>query len=836
MKSRISVTLLVLLTFGFPGNSQQRFYKIFEEPDYHYLMDMIAVDENRLAFITSKFFYHTDGNGKVLFQRELKHGSTSSTPQSLICDQEGSFWIALTVFDPAGSRKVLYKYSSGGQILKTVDLGVSYSLENMQMVSLSDNKFFLSYQDRDQSGNAAVRLLLLDKLGNKIWEKQATDTISRRYSIKKGPNNTADIYYQRLDNKQFMVATADVAGNIHGTNINLIVPANTLYNTNNFTRTDDGFIFCGVHHKNVPLLSDGLIYKADKTGNILWQKTVDIRLLDDFTNIEAVADGYILLSYSGADRVGSSTEGDVVLIKTDKQGNKIWTRAFGGPRSDYARHLRMLDQSIVFAGQSSYPNTTSTIPFLCKTDLKGELIPDRPFEPAAVATMKIIETPIQQYPMTMVKSAPGPNTSLLTGGNFLKREEDQLYPFVTRNDKNAKQVWYKQLSDYPARLTTFTQIKQNEYVAVTERKSLFGSLCDIHKLDETGKILWTTQVAANGIRDAVSTSDGGMLLTGTYDISYINYETLLIKLDASGNVQWNKTIGDLHLWETGRKIIETTEKDFLITGHATMEHSFISSAYLLKIDANGNKLWSKTYADGLGVDGGYDLIITPDQGYLIAGTANKQPFTEQDLLLIKTDKNGNQLWRKTHHIHLMDEGFQVMNSTGGGFLVAGTTAEPNAGPLEKYIYVMKTDAEGQNKGIRYFGKQGSQTMNPSIIVLSSSDTIITGTTQNGYGQESIFLTTLEDFTPGGEPQNPIAGLYPNPSNGISSFVFNTTETGDLRIQIYDPTGRLVRHINRTKTTASFKEDLDISALPTGTYFVSIWFNGKRNSIKWLIIR
>jgi hypothetical protein len=836
MIARIIFTLVFTITCNLFLNAQQGFYKVFPEKDYHSLRDMTVINDNHFAFITSDFFYRIDGTGNILLKKEIGHGSSSSV-ESVLCDQEGNFWIAFISYNSQGDPgKVLYKFSPNGQVLKTIDLGPSYSVETMKLLASSNNTFFLAYKDRSPSGNTAVRLSLLDKAGNTIWNKQVTDTIYNRYAIKKGINNTVDLYYELKDDRQGQIATIDATGNISLKKINLIDPVDSDYYTSDFVRTNDGIVFCGLENKSYPSLSDGLIYKADNNGNILWQNTLNIKLSDNFYNIEAVADGYIILSITGFETIASDTEGDIVMIKIDKQGNKVWTKAFGGPKMDYARQLYVAGQHIAFAGQSSYPASSVSVPFVCKTDLNGNISSDLPFEPAPAAKMKSIETPLLQYASTMCQSAPGPNESIISGGNFIKTEDDYTYPFITRSDKNAKQIWYKQLADHPATLKVLKQIRPNEYIAVTEMKDIFANLYDVYKLDETGKIAWTKQVSASAIRDVIATRDGGLILAGTLDISFINYETLLIKLDGSGNEQWNKKIGDLRVWESGKKIIETPEQDFLIVGSSQPEFDIVSSIYVLKINAQGNKLWSKTFTDGISADFGYDVVITSDQGYLLAGSSNKQPFTNKDLLLIRTDKNGNQLWRKTYDIHLMDEGFQVINSSGGGFLVLGTTAEPQAGVLEKYIYVMKTGVNGSNDGIRYYGKNGSQTMHPSLTVLSSGDTIITGTAQEIYGEERLFMTTLEEFIPGSQPERSSIELYPNPSIGSSSLVINTAETGDVIIGIYDQGGRLIKQISRKKTGTLFKEDLNVPSLATGTYFVSVWFNGKRENIKWLIVK
>lgn len=826
----------LLLCAGFTSRAQEGFYKVFPSQDYQSINDLLVVDNNNYVFITTAYFYQIDGSGNIKTQKEFKQG-TYSELESVIRDGEGNFWIASIVFNGMNnSKKVLYKLNSNGQLLNTISLNDPQPFGEMRLISSSNNNFFLSYPANAANGNSAIRVALIDKNGNRIWEKQATDTIYYNYLVKDGPNNSADIFYEHINDRRSELVNIDANGQITKQAINLKDPADGGYYTSDFHRVNDGIIFSGVEQKTLALNTDGLVYKTDVNGNISWIKTMNIKLGDNFFNVEPVSDGYLVLGSSGIPNTTSDREGDILLHKLDRSGNHIWTKAFGGARMDYARYLCVLEKNILFAGQSSYPGQSVSIPMVCKTDLNGELKSDLPFQLQAEDKLRILETPVSDQSLTLTQSAAGPDGSVISGGNLFLVDNDETYPFVVRNDKDRKHVWYKQLSDYPAALKLFKQIRPNEYIAVAEVKDIFANYYDVYLLDEKGKIAWQSSIGANSIKDVIATRDGGMLFTGTLDISFVNYETLLIKLGPDGKQQWNKKIGDIGVWETGRKIIETPEQDFLIVGNAQKEFDIISSLMILKIDRDGNKRWSKTFSDGTTTDLGYDVVITPDDNYLFAGSSNKQPFTNKNLLLIKTDKNGNLIWRKTQDIHLMDEGFQIMNSSGGGFLLAGITGEPAAGVLEKFIFIAKLDDDGNRTGTNYFGKRGLQTMSPCLTILTSGDTVLTGTIQERYGKETMFIVKLNGSITREEQQEEFIKLYPNPSTGSSTLWINNTTEGDLSISIFDQTGKRISNTHRKKTAIMFKEDIAIPGAAAGVYYVSVWLNGKCTTVKWLVIR
>lgn len=828
------IPALLILCICNALNAQQGFYKVFPAANYHNATDLFAIDHNNYVLLTSDHFYRLDDKGNIKAEKVISEG-TYSQLESVTRDNDGLFWIAATVFDDINtSRKVLYKLDPSGQVLLTRSFTSANSFEDLRLISSSNNTFFFAYKDRAASGNGATRALLLDKNGNTIWNKQVSDTLYNRYVIKSGPGNSADIFYQKQSDLGSMIVSISNTGDTTTQTIHPGDPADTDYYVSDFIRTNDGFAFTGVEYKTQPLLTDGLVFKTDAAGNVSWLKKFNIRLGDNFFNIARVGDGYIVLGASGLTDWGSSTDGDILLLKLDQQGNKIWTRAFGGAKMDYARHLRVLDQHILFAGQSSYPGQSVSIPAVCKTDRNGDILMALPFQPEPASVMKKVETPVSDESLSLVQTAEGPDESLLSAGNIFQKADDGIYPFVVRNDKNGNDLWHIRLSDYPATMKVFKRIRPNEYVAIIEVKDLFTNWYDIYKLDEKGKKTWTGNLRASNIKDVTGTRDGGMLITGAMDISFVNYETFLLKLDASGNKQWEKTIGDLRVWETGRKIIETPEQDFLVAGNVQTEYDLASYLYALKIDKNGNKLWSKKLTDGITTDVAYDVIITPDQGYLFAGSISKQPFTNRDLILVKTDKNGNIAWKKTADLHLMDEGFQVMNSNDGGFLLTGTTAEPQAGALEKFVFVAKTDASGEIKGARYYGKRGLLTTNPYLTVLSSGDTVLSGTTQEEYGKEFLFTVKIQGDMPGRDPAGSFVRLFPNPSPGSSTLWISGPATGAVTIAVYDRTGKKIKDLYHQKTSNSFREEISIPGLPAGVYYVNVWLNGTSNTIAWLV--
>jgi hypothetical protein len=130
--------------------------------------------------------------------------------------------------------------------------------------------------------------------------------------------------------------------------------------------------------------------------------------------------------------------------------------------------------------------------------------------------------------------------------------------------------------------------------------------------------------------------------------------------------------------------------------------------YLIKIDANGDCVWSKTYniskLHGLGNN---LAISTNDNGYIMAGSAIHENFKGNKTYLIKVDSVGNELWRKVIGI---DEDKEIVSTIvqtneNGYIMVGECLMYPDAGNAYSGVFVIKTDSDGNTLWVkRYFEK------------------------------------------------------------------------------------------------------------------------------------
>ena len=189
----------------------------------------------------------------------------------------------------------------------------------------------------------------------------------------------------------------------------------------------------------------------------------------------------------------------------------------------------------------------------------------------------------------------------------------------------------------------------------------------------------------------IQTSDGGYAIAG-YTSSFGAGETdvYVVKLDAHGNLQWTTTIGGPES-DGGNSLIQTSDGGYAIAGYTSSFGAGGHDVYVVKLDANGNLQWTTTIG-GKKEDVGTSLIQTSDGGYAIAGFTSSFGAGEWDVYVVKLDAHGNLQWTKTIGGENDDWGYPLIQTAGGGYAIAGDTKSFGAGKRD--VYVVKLDKNG----------------------------------------------------------------------------------------------------------------------------------------------
>jgi len=271
--------------------------------------------------------------------------------------------------------------------------------------------------------------------------------------------------------------------------------------------------------------------------------------------------------------------------------------------------------------------------------------------------------------------------------------------------------------------------------------SLFFSSC----VQASEGIVWMKQYGGSGddvLYSSIKTLDNCILLVGkSNSFTDTHYEIYVVKIDQNGELLWSKTYGDevMEYDDAGYSAIETSD-GYLITGKIVSEVGIGDDVFLLKIDHNGNKKWIKNYG-GNAWDWGNDLLQNPDNSIIILGTTQDFAFSYYETLVIKTDANGNELWRRAYEDsgHLYPS--SIIRTPDNNYLITGTATDGT----NKYadVFVLKIDANGNSIWFKKYGGINRESGN-KIIQTSDGYVVIGSTNSMGSGKYDIYLIKIDN--------------------------------------------------------------------------------------------
>lgn len=355
-----------------------------------------------------------------------------------------------------------------------------------------------------------------------------------------------------------------------------------------------------------------------------------------------------------------------------------WVKTFGGTRTEFGYSVQQTDDcGYVIAGatQSFGPGYWNV--YLIKTDINGNVR----WEKTYGGTNSDRGYSVQQ-------TADG--GYIVAGHAFSFNPTGSAKVYLIKTDESGTLLWEKTYSrESGAAGSSIQQTSDGGYIVAghTWSNDTGESYAYLIKTDQKGNVLWerTYGPTGNATAEAIQqTSDGGYIVTGVSDA-----DVYLIKVDESGDVQWEKTYGGYN-WDSGYSVQQTSDGGYIVAGGTRSIGAGWTDVYLLKTDASGSLLWEKTFG-GTAADISHSAQLTDDGGYILAG------FTwsfrnKADVYLIKTDSNGNMVWSSAHTLGYHAWGHSVQQTHDGGYIVTGHTLSLN--PINYDILLIKTDENG----------------------------------------------------------------------------------------------------------------------------------------------
>lgn len=293
-------------------------------------------------------------------------------------------------------------------------------------------------------------------------------------------------------------------------------------------------------------------------------------------------------------------------------------------------------------------------------------------------------------------------------------------------------------------------------------------------------IMWENTIQGydkDYLKTAIPTNDGGYLLGGysnsnsgwgdKQDDSNGGLDLWILKLNESGEIEWQKTIGgDEDESLAGEVLIQLDDGSFLIgansqsgiSGDKTSPSYGERDFWVLKLDNVGNILWQKSYG-GSDVDFLYKIVTTADGGFAVTGfsmsniSGNKTEDSkgEQDYWFVRLDSDGNILWDKTLGGAEMDVAITIVELEDGGFFLGGLSESNISGDksensigLEDF-WLVKLNESGEIVWDKTIGGSGPDFL-VEVVYIAENEYFLVGFSQSDIsGQKSENSRGEDDF-------------------------------------------------------------------------------------------
>ncbi|MCP4699449.1 MAG: PKD domain-containing protein [Gammaproteobacteria bacterium] len=385
------------------------------------------------------------------------------------------------------------------------------------------------------------------------------------------------------------------------------------------------------------------------------------------------------------------------------------------------------------------------------------------------------------YIRTMVQTSDG-------GYALAGNSDSKSASWIMKLDANLNQEW-QQISG-TGDFYSIIQTSDGGFAALT-------SGVRVVKLDAGGNIEWDKgfryNSQATSAYSIVQTADGGFVVAGTTSRTvsssttrYYDQNIWVIKLDNSGNAVWEK----IHSKGTydrdyANAVIQTADGGFAIAGSSTYYRKYNSTTtsypyndWILKLDSDGVLKWNKSYG-GSEYDQAYDIVQTSDGGFAVAGYTNSDGAGNSDFWVYKLSNNGNLVWDKTFGGTGSEQARSIIQTSDGGFAAAGYTNSKGEGGTD--YWVVKLDGGGSLIWDKTLG--GASADDAYTIVQTADDSFaVAGYTQSkgAGGYDGWFIK----FMP--TPPLVLSSIGPSAANGKTPLevTFTSTFSGGKPPYIY----------------------------------------------------
>lgn len=332
-------------------------------------------------------------------------------------------------------------------------------------------------------------------------------------------------------------------------------------------------------------------------------------------DIQRTSDG----GYIIAGELETSSSFDFWVLKLDRMGNIIWQKTYGydgGNNCERAYSIKETSDGGYIVAGSAEENCWGGWPaafWIIKLNKDGSIIWQKKYKGDG--------------------ATKAPSIQQTNDGGYIVAGMDNFT--IIKIDGNGDTLWHRRYPGYFAR--SIQQTSDGGYIVAGGSTFVNGTwpTYQVYKLDAFGNIIWQRAYGGDNADSAESimqTADGGYIIAGsTGSFGAGSTDVWVIKLNADGDISWQKTYGNYDQNEA-YAIIQAHDEGYIVTG----------GTFIMKININGDVVWKKEIGNIPQLDSPYVISLSQaqDDGYVAAGAARLNGSGYYSLWVFKIDSNG----------------------------------------------------------------------------------------------------------------------------------------------------------------------------------------------------
>jgi hypothetical protein len=347
----------------------------------------------------------------------------------------------------------------------------------------------------------------------------------------------------------------------------------------------------------------------------------------------------------------------------------------------------------------------------------------------------------------------------IIAGSSYNDDEGTNMATLFRFDQYGNLLWSKQYTvDGIAGFSGLDVTASGNFICTGTTRSRLQSNGDVFALstDDNGNILWQEVYNLGGnqddaANDIIKTTHGGYIICGaTNNVDETTSgvkDAVLIKISNNGTYEWHKIYGTVE-GEEANAVKQTKGGGYIFAGSTTVpsqEAGGDFDYYLVKTDADGNQLWSKTFG---GADYDFATAIEVDEqgGYVAAGYTSSIGAGARDYWVVKTDTSGVEEWNQTYGGPENDSVSDIIQTSDDGFYIVGGSASFTTnenGQPSGQVWVIKTNNSGSEEWDALYGGQGGEG-GASARELDGGGYIISGSSSSFSDNGDLYVLRTND--------------------------------------------------------------------------------------------